>query len=599
MAKVARLSPLLANQIAAGEVVERPASVVKELVENAVDAGASHIKIDIEDAGVRKIRVRDNGVGMGREDLELALVRHATSKISDFDDLAAIGTLGFRGEALPSIAAVSRLRVTSRAVDADHALQVDAEGTAFEGHAVIATGPVGTTVEVRDLFFNTPARRRFLRTERTELMHIEETVRRAAIASPDVGFELRNGSKRLLHAAAVGHRGEQDRLKQLFGKAFAESALGFDEQVRTLRCHGWVTPVHQARAHSDVQHLCLNGRVVRDPLLRHAVRAAFEDRIESGRHPAYVVNVEMPAEMVDVNVHPTKHEVRFRNGRDVHDFVVATLGRALGNGPASMGPEDFVAMAPLESSVPAQGLSVPTIHDSGSESRDVAEPVRPYIKPLRAGTPNSTTMGSGAGQRAAVTPRVSGTRQLSTYATLARTPPGIESANPVRLSPAFALLWSKEGEAKVLNIAHFARAVMREDLAQRSVEAHRPNVPLLVPLAFECSAQAFDDLEQRSEALGLCGLVVRRTAPTEAVLLEYPSALEPVEITSLFEVIVGWLETTRDVESLRSRVIDLAGQHPEDIGTPLLGERVRQYPELADAAIRTLSDAQLIRLFED
>ena len=259
--------------------------------------------------------------------------------------------------------------MTSRNAEAEHALKVNAEGTAFDGQAVIAAGPVGTTVEVRDLFFNTPARRRFLRTERTELMHIEETVRRAAIASPNVGFELRNGSKRLLHAAPTTERGERQRLQQLFGKAFADSAIGFGEHAQTLRCHGWVTPVDQARAHSDVQHLCLNGRVVRDPLLRHAVRTAFEDRIESGRHPAYVVNVEMPADMVDVNVHPTKHEVRFRNARDVHDFVVATLGRALGNGPASMGPEDFVAMEALESSVPAQGLSVPTSHDSASASR--------------------------------------------------------------------------------------------------------------------------------------------------------------------------------------------------------------------------------------
>ena len=598
MAKVARLSPLLANQIAAGEVVERPASVVKELVENAVDAGASHIKIDIEDAGVRKIRVRDNGVGMGREDLELALVRHATSKISDFDDLAAIGTLGFRGEALPSIAAVSRLRVTSRAVDADHALQVDAEGTAFEGQAVIAAGPVGTTVEVRDLFFNTPARRRFLRTERTELMHIEETVRRAAIASPNVGFELRNGSKRLLHAAPTTERGERQRLQQLFGKAFADSAIGFGEHAQTLRCHGWVTPVDQARAHSDVQHLCLNGRVVRDPLLRHAVRTAFEDRIESGRHPAYVVNVEMPADMVDVNVHPTKHEVRFRNARDVHDFVVATLGRALGMLPKSMELENFGGMSSFGSGAPAHAISTPGQEPRGT-TRDIAEPTRPYIAPLRATAQYSTTPGSSGGQRTTVALKGSGTRQLSTYATLARSENGPEFEAPLRLSHAFALLWSNDGEPLILSIADFLQGVMREEFAARRLEEHRPNTPLLVPRAFDCSAHFLDDLEDRDEALSLCGLVVRRTAPTEAVLLEYPSALEPIEINRLIGVIVEWIKSARGVESLQARVIDLAGQCSKDIGTTLLGERIGQYPELVEAAARTLSDARLTRLFED
>lgn len=327
----------LINQIAAGEVVERPASVVKELIENSLDAGADRIEIDLEQGGVKLLRVRDNGRGIPREELALALSRHATSKIASLAELEAVLSLGFRGEALPSIASVSRLEVRSRIPEADQAWVIRGDG----GDRLDAPEPVahppGTTVEVRDLFYNTPARRKFLRAEKTELGHIEAVVRRIALARAGTRFRLQHNGRVILDLpAATGEAGLRQRLAALAGEGFLDHALGLAEEAVGLRLHGWVAAPAFSRSQADLQFFYVNGRLVRDKLVTHAVRQAFQDVLHHSRHPAYVLYLELPPVLVDVNVHPAKQEVRFREGRQVHDFIFRALHRRLAAGELSL-----------------------------------------------------------------------------------------------------------------------------------------------------------------------------------------------------------------------------------------------------------------------
>jgi len=325
------LSQGLANQIAAGEVVERPASVVKELLENSLDAGATRLEVEAERGGVRLIRVRDDGHGIEAEDLSLALARHATSKIASLQDLEAVTTLGFRGEALPSIASISRLGLSSRVAQARSGWRVRADGVAPPTQPEPVPHPPGTTVEVHDLFHNTPARRRFLRSERTELRHLEGVVRRVAMSHPEVTVSLSHDQRRVFSvAAARDDASRARRLARLCGAAFAEAALQVEFESGTLRLTGFVGAPGYARAQADLQHFFVNRRMVRDPVTLHAVRQAYQELLPQGRHPAYVLYLDLDPGELDVNVHPTKHEVRFREARLVHDFVLSALKRALG-----------------------------------------------------------------------------------------------------------------------------------------------------------------------------------------------------------------------------------------------------------------------------
>ncbi|WP_108445872.1 DNA mismatch repair endonuclease MutL [Halomonas denitrificans] len=325
------LDPRLANQIAAGEVVERPASVVKELVENAIDAGSTRVEVELESGGARLIRVRDDGSGIGEEDLPLALSRHATSKILSLEELEGVASLGFRGEALASISSVSRLELTSNVnEDPRGGWRVVAEGRRMEPRVTPAPHPRGTSVTVRDLFFNTPARRKFLRTEKTEFGHVEEAFRRQALSRFDIGWVLRHNQK-TLHQLPPGDDPvtRERRLGALLGKGFLENALHLDLEVGGLRLWGWVGLPTHSRAQADQQYFFVNGRVVRDRLVAHAIRQAYRDVLFHGRHPVFVLYLEVDPRVVDVNVHPTKHEVRFRDGRMVHDFLFSSLHRAL------------------------------------------------------------------------------------------------------------------------------------------------------------------------------------------------------------------------------------------------------------------------------
>ncbi|MDU6924570.1 DNA mismatch repair endonuclease MutL [Franconibacter helveticus] len=317
------LPPQLANQIAAGEVVERPASVVKELVENSLDAGATRIDIDIERGGAKLIRIRDNGCGIGKAELALALARHATSKIATLDDLEAIISLGFRGEALASISSVSRLTLTSRTADQQEAWQAYAEGRDMDVSVKPAAHPVGTTLEVLDLFYNTPARRKFMRTEKTEFAHIDEVVRRIALARFDVTINLNHNGKMVRQYRAVQPEAPRERrLGAICGTAFLEQALAIDWQHGDLTLRGWVAdPKGTTAALAEIQYCYVNGRMMRDRLINHAIRQACEDKPGANQQPAYVLYLEIDPHQVDVNVHPAKHEVRFHQSRLVHDFI--------------------------------------------------------------------------------------------------------------------------------------------------------------------------------------------------------------------------------------------------------------------------------------
>lgn len=323
----------LVNQIAAGEVVERPASVLKELLENSLDAGSANLLIEVERAGVKRLRVRDDGRGIPPEQLALALSRHATSKVAELADLEAVSTLGFRGEALPSIASVSRLSLTSRCPEQPNAWGVSVDSDGRIGEPCPAAHPVGTSVDVQDLFYNTPARRKFLRTDATEFAHLEQVVRRLAIARPEVAVHLRHNGRMLYQLDAGRDASSQlARLDRLLGAGFAQQALGLDEEAVDLRLWGWVVRPAFSRSQPDQQYLYVNGRVVRDKLLGHAIRLAFRDFLHHSRHPAYVLFLELPARQVDCNVHPSKQEVRFRESRQVHDFVSRALQRRLSAG---------------------------------------------------------------------------------------------------------------------------------------------------------------------------------------------------------------------------------------------------------------------------
>ncbi|WP_118879502.1 DNA mismatch repair endonuclease MutL [Haemophilus haemolyticus] len=326
------LSPQLANQIAAGEVVERPASVVKELVENSLDAGANKIQIDIENGGANLIRIRDNGCGIPKEELSLALARHATSKIADLDDLEAILSLGFRGEALASISSVSRLTLTSRTEEQTEAWQVYAQGRDMETTIKPASHPVGTTVEVANLFFNTPARRKFLRTDKTEFAHIDEVIRRIALTKFNTAFTLTHNGKIIRQYRPAEELNQQlKRVAAICGDDFVKNALRIDWKHDDLHLSGWVATPNFSRTQNDLSYCYINGRMVRDKVICHAIRQAYAQYLPTDAYPAFVLFIDLNPHDVDVNVHPTKHEVRFHQQRLIHDFIYEGISHALNN----------------------------------------------------------------------------------------------------------------------------------------------------------------------------------------------------------------------------------------------------------------------------
>lgn len=327
---IEKLDPLVSNQIAAGEVIERPASVVKELIENSLDSGCTNLIIEIDKGGVELIRIRDDGAGIHQDDLSLALERHATSKIKTFADLEQIGSLGFRGEALASIAAISRLKIMTTKEGAPSGFSITCEGGQIFDQGAPVAHPRGTTVEVCDLFYNTPARRRFLKAERTEFQSIEKMLRRLALSCFDVGFTLTHNQKTVLHIPVADTKVAQEkRLNEVVGAEFRHNSLGIEFEAMGMRLWGWIAAPGFNRSQADLQYFYINGRFVRDRLLIHAAAQAYQDILFNGRHPAYVLYLDCDPSIVDVNVHPTKNEVRFRDSRTIHDFVFRAIKNAL------------------------------------------------------------------------------------------------------------------------------------------------------------------------------------------------------------------------------------------------------------------------------
>ncbi|MBB6520672.1 DNA mismatch repair endonuclease MutL [Pseudoteredinibacter isoporae] len=542
MSKIKLLSPRLANQIAAGEVVERPASVIKELLENSLDAGASRVEVEIEAGGVKLMRVRDNGSGLGKDDLPLALSRHATSKIYELDDLEAVGTLGFRGEALASISSVSRLTLTSNAGDAGDAWQASAEGRDMVAELKPAAHPRGTTVEVRDLFFNTPARRKFLRTEKTEMNRIDDVIKRLAMSRFDVNFVLRHNGKAIHNLPAASNQHEKERrLAQICGPAFMENAVHLDIERSGLRLWGWVALPSFSRSQADMQHFYVNGRAIRDKLVTHAVRQAYQDVLYHGRHPAYVLYLELDPATVDVNVHPTKHEVRFRDNRMVHDFLFRSLHRAL----AEVRPDDQLPSADANvlqpTTAPTSGVAAGEFKQQ--EAMDFRPQSAPFSAPVGA---SGFTSGAAPAYRPEQRPAADQLReQMANYAQVVAPSEhqnqGLESSDEqipplgyaiAQLKGIYILAENAQGLVVVDMHAAHERVVYERMKLAHAAEGIKAQ-PLLVPQSLALSQKEADFAEQFNDNFSSLGFVIERAGPETLLVRQVPMLLNKADVETL------------------------------------------------------------------
>ena len=484
MPAIRPLPDLLISQIAAGEVVERPASVVKELLENSIDAGARVISVQLLEGGVRQIRIVDDGGGIPKEELPLALARHATSKIASLEDLESVASLGFRGEALASIAAVARLTLTSRLRDTPHAWRID-PGLDI---APAALGG-GTVIEVDDLYFNTPARRKFLKREHTEFAHCEEAVRRVALAHPQVAFSLQHNGRTALHLAAGD---AARRVSDVLGEEFAAQSRAVDAAAGSLRLAGYAALPAYSRARADAQYFFVNGRFVRDKLLSHAVREAYADILHGQRHAAYALFLDIDPRGVDVNVHPAKTEVRFRDGRAVHQFVFHALQRALA------APLAHAAAAPAAVSA---GLTFPAAAPR-QQSLSVEQPVAAYYNFVGAGLPAMPADDIASKPAPTETPLGYALAQLHGVYILAQNAAGLVLVD--------------------MHAAH--ERILYEKL--KTALDERPAVqPLLVPVVISASGEETAAAEEHADTLDRLGFEVAAAGPRELVVRAVPALL--------------------------------------------------------------------------
>ncbi|QGG79368.1 DNA mismatch repair endonuclease MutL [Litorivicinus lipolyticus] len=539
------LSPRLANQIAAGEVVERPASVAKELIENALDAGATRIRVEAERGGIASLVISDDGHGIEQQQLALALARHATSKIQDLDDLEGVATLGFRGEALASIASVSRLTLTS-AVEGETGFCVSAEGRDMVADVRPAPRNRGTTLEIRDLFFNTPARRKFLKTEKTEQNHIQTALSRQAMSRFDVGFEWVHDGKvhwQLPQAATEAARAA--RIAKLVGQPFMDAALSVEAEAIGLRLHGWVAAPTFSRSQPDLQYLFVNGRVVRDRLVGHAIRQAYRDVMYGQRHPAYVLYLELDPASVDVNVHPTKHEVRFRDQRLVHDFLFKSLHRLL---------------AQVRTDMPS----------ASAESLDVA----PAPAQLQTQSPLTFNQSAGAPNYQPVRPSAV-SEQLLGLAELAAPPAVFEAREPVALADSddeipplgYAVaqlhgvyLLAQNSHGLVLVDIHAAHErITYEALKTAHDEQRLASRPLLLPVTMAVSETEAELAQERSEVFAQFGFQVDCLGPETLAVRAVPALLQNASAESLVRDVLSDLQQYGTSERILARRDELLG----------------------------------------
>jgi DNA mismatch repair protein MutL len=502
---ILQLPDHLINQIAAGEVVERPASVVKELVENSLDAGASDLQIDVAAGGQKLVRIRDNGAGIGRTELGLALSRHATSKISSLDDLEAVASLGFRGEALPSIASVARLTLCSRTATDDAAWIVEADGGKVSAPRP-AAHPPGTTVEVHDLFYNTPARRRFLRTERTEFGHIEKWIRRLALSRPDVAFTMTHNRRSVLQlAAATTAEARLRRIARICGEAFADQAVFLEHETEGIALTGWLGLPTFNRSQPDMQYWFVNGRSISDKTLTHAVRHAYRDVLFHGRFPAYVLGITMDPAGVDANAHPAKHEVRFRDGRRIHGVVSQAVEVALS---ATRPGGHAAAATPV---APDTSFTQGAMRLAGSH-HPASGAVRESLAAYRA-------LSSAAPAAA-----------LDIRSDQAEIPPlGFAVA---QIGGVYILAENAQGLVVVdMHAAH--ERILYEKLKSGFDDRAVVRQPLLVPVTIAVAESEADLVEQSSAVLEKLGMLVDRAGPSSLVIREVPALLKNADAEAL------------------------------------------------------------------
>ncbi|HEX8776500.1 MAG TPA: DNA mismatch repair endonuclease MutL [Rhodanobacter sp.] len=549
------LPPELINQIAAGEVIERPSSVVKELVENSLDAGATRIEVDIEQGGARLIRVRDDGGGIPPDELPLAVASHATSKIGSFDDLEHVASMGFRGEALASVSSVARFALTSRQRDADAAFRIEVDGGRLQA-ARPAQHPPGTSVEVRDLFYNVPARKKFMRAERTEFAHIDDLLKSLALARGGVEFRLsHNGKPVRIWKAARDAQAQLARIAEVLGEDFPAQSLRVDHAAAGMRLSGWVGLPTASRAQADQQYFYVNGRLVRDRMVAHAVRQAYADVLFHGRHPVFALYLELDPVGVDVNVHPAKHEVRFREQRLVHDFLFRTLHEALSQTRAGQ----------VESHVQA---------DDGRLHMSTASAPAP-------GMPAIARMSSWPA-RAEQNRLALGVRDepLADYAALLGEPP--------RMAPVGASMpAAEEGEAPPLGyaiaqlksiyvLAENAQGLVLVDMhaaherityeklkAGRACSNLRSQL-LLVPLNLAVSAKEAAAAEEHADALAEWGLELSRSGPSGVVVRRIPALLEGADVAQLTRDVLAELAqhgSSRRLQELENELLSTMACH--------------------------------------
>ena len=522
MPAIRLLPELLINQIAAGEVIERPASALKELLENSLDAGATDIAVQLEAGGIKLLRLRDNGRGIDQDELKFALMRHATSKISSLDDLQSVASMGFRGEALASMAAVAQLTLTSRTADADHASQISAQ----DGHLsepVPASHPIGTTVEIRELYFNTPARRKFLKTEATEYAYCEEAFKRIALSRPDVAFSLQHNGRIIWQLAA-----DQDALKRvamLLGAEFGNAAVAVSRQAANLGLEGFAALPAYSKSSRDAQYFFVNGRFVRDKVASHALRLAYQDILHHQRHPAYALFLTMPPAGVDVNVHPAKSEVRFRESQGIHQFIFHTLQQAL--------------------AIPAQ---------SATQIPQQAAAFNPTQQNIGLGIAQSNAayqvwgMQTGRGESAARGGEVGGSeweRQAGGLSTARLPTPNSPESPPLGYALAQLLgiyILAQNAQGLIVVDMHAAHERIVYEKLKTSLDAeHIATQPLLIPVSFYADTLDIASVEASQEALKKLGFDIAPLSPTTLAVRAMPVMLKQSEAEAVAREVIDEL----------------------------------------------------------
>ncbi|MCK5661944.1 MAG: DNA mismatch repair endonuclease MutL [Thiotrichaceae bacterium] len=547
--RIHALPPQLVNQIAAGEVVERPASVVKELVENCFDAGATQITVEVEQGGARLIKIRDNGCGIDKEDLPLALSRHATSKITNLQDLERVSSMGFRGEALPSISSVARLTLISRTEDADCAWKVSADGTERDFDPQPDPHPQGTTIDVRDLFYNTPARRKFLKTEKTEFSHIESLIKKMALSRFDIGFVLNHNQKEVINLKLAQSIAEKEkRIASICGSAFIENSVTIDFEASGLQLSGWVGLPTFSRSQQDMQYFYVNGRLIKDRLVTHAIKQAYQDVLFHGRHPVYVLYLELDPGLVDVNAHPQKLEVRFREGRTVHDFLFKALHRSLADvRPKAQTPE----------------IEIETDAGTGTGAAEHHPDVRQVVdfQPLPAAEAKPVTRQS---YQPSAAPRQSSLpldvdAQIEAYTRLVapankldiQEPPlakisevtEVDTAPPLgyavaHLHDVYILAETENGI--ILVDAHAAHErVTYESFKSQYHQGSVPTQPLLLPIQIQVSSAEADLADDQQSFFMSLGLELNRMGEEMIIVRSIPALLSGVDITLLVKDVLA------------------------------------------------------------